>query len=271
LRSLANAGVGLISPEIGARGPSNNFVQSDTASALAIEAACDDLAAGRCDLAVAVGYDSLVGVSTYLAFEREGLLSPSPPEEACRPFDRRRDGVALGEGAGALVLERREDAERRGAPMVGEIAGVDNALDISNSLEPFELDPFIRMIRSQAELLGGVDMVIAHGLGTRAADCREGKLLSQVFDRSVPVTALKGSTGYLGAATGVVETGLGLLSLRERLVPAITRCSKPDEEIPLDLVTGAPRRLSAERPSALFLSWSLAGQCSVLAARAVEC
>jgi 3-oxoacyl-[acyl-carrier-protein] synthase II len=199
------------------------------------------------------------------------LLSPSPPEEACRPFDRRRDGVVLGEGAGALVLERREDAEKRGAPMVGEIAGVDNAMDISNSLEPFELDPFVRLIRSQVELLGGVDMVIAHGLGTRAADCREGKLLSLIFDRTVPVTALKSSTGYLGAATGVVETGLGLLSLRERLVPAITRCSAPDEEIPLDLVTGAPRRLFAERPSALFLSWSLAGQCSVLATRAVEC
>ena len=269
VRTLANAGVALISPEIGAKGPSNNFVQSDTASAQAVAAAWDDLAENRCDVALAVGYDSLITVANYLAYEQEGLLSHSPPESAYRPFDRDRDGLVLGEGAGALVLERREDAKRRGAPVLGEICGFGSAVDISDSTALVDPGPFVQLIREQATLLGEVNMIVAHGIGTIDGDRREAIVLSTVFDRAAPVTALKCGTGYLGAATAVVEIGLGLLGLRQRKIPQLARHQCPDPEIALDLVVGNPRYISPGQPGGIFLGWSWAGQCTVLSARAM--
>ncbi len=88
LRTLANAGLGLLAAELSARGPCNNYVQGDTASAQALAAGFFDLLEDRCDVALAGGYDCLLTPSTYLAYERAGLLSPSEPERAHRPFDR---------------------------------------------------------------------------------------------------------------------------------------------------------------------------------------
>ncbi|MCI0407952.1 MAG: hypothetical protein L0191_05195, partial [Acidobacteria bacterium] len=90
LRTLANAGVAFLAAEFGARGPNGNFVHSDTASAVAIASAFYDLIEDRCDVALVGGYDSLLNVPTYLAYERAGLLSHTAPAAAYRPFDRRR-------------------------------------------------------------------------------------------------------------------------------------------------------------------------------------
>ena len=85
LRTLSNAGLGLLAAEFAARGPSSNFVQGETASAHALEAAYYDVLEGRCDVALAGGYDCLLTPSTYLAYQRAGMLSSSAPERACQP------------------------------------------------------------------------------------------------------------------------------------------------------------------------------------------
>jgi 3-oxoacyl-[acyl-carrier-protein] synthase II len=268
LRTLSNAGVGLLSTELGATGPSGNFVQSETASAFAIASACYDLIEDRCDAAVAGGYDSLMNVSTYLAYESMDLLSAASPSEAFRPFDRRRDGVVLAEAAGILVLERLADAQARGAPIQGEIAGFSCSTGASDRIEA-EKSPVVAGAAIR-EAVGEhtLDFVIAHGIGTPLGDRCEAVMLASVLGTHLPVTALKSQTGYLGAATAAVELGLGFLSVRNRQVPPIARHELPDRDFSLDFVNRCARPLQRDIPAALCLSWSWTGQCTAFLARA---
>jgi len=268
LRTLANAGVGLLSAEFGARGPSGNFVQGDTASALAIASGYYDLVEGRADVVLAGGYDSLLDVSTYLAYEKAGLLSPSTPERAYRPFDRTRDGIVLGEGAGFLVMERLDDAKGRRGPIVGEIVGVGSSMEALDTLEAKTSEHALRSAIEAATGGQACDFVVAHGIGTQAADRREADLLRAVVGPHMPVTAFKGLTGYLGAATASVEAVLALLAVEQRAVPAIARLGEGDPDLQLDFVVGHARPLDRESPTALCLSWSWFGQCSALCVRA---
>jgi 3-oxoacyl-(acyl-carrier-protein) synthase len=268
LRTLSNAGVGLLSVELGAKGASNNFVQGDTASALAIAAAVHDVADGGSDVAVAGGFDSLVTVSTYLAYEQAGLLSSEVPERAYRPFDRDRDGLVLGEGAAFVVLERESDARRRGGPVLGEMLGIGTATDPGDTLGAGASDAALRVAIAGATRGAAVDFVVAHGIGPRDGDRAEARVIDGIFEHRPPVTAFKSQTGYLGAATGAVELVLALRAARARVVPPIARHATPDEECRLSLVSGAPHALAPEAPSALCLAWSWFGQCTAIAVRA---
>jgi 3-oxoacyl-[acyl-carrier-protein] synthase II len=268
LRTLSNAGVGLLSQELGAKGPSGNFVQGDTASAQALASAVQDLAEGRSDVAIAGGYDSLLTVSTYLAYHEAGLLSASPPERAYRPFDRCRDGLVLGEGAAFLVLERAADARRRGGPVLGEILGVGNAMETADTRAVKASEAPLRAAAGQALRGGPVDFVVAHGIGTPEDDRAEARLIAATLGEGLPVTAFKSQTGYLGAATAAVELVLALAAAGARLVPPIARHHAADEGCRLPFVSGAPRPLSAETPTALCLAWSWFGQCTAIAVRA---
>jgi 3-oxoacyl-(acyl-carrier-protein) synthase len=269
LRTLANAGLALLAAEFSARGPCNNYVQGDTASAQALAAGFFDLLEGRCDVALAGGYDCLLTPSSYLAYDSAGLLSPSDPDRAHRPFDRDRDGLVLGEGAAFVVLELRSRAVARGATILAELIGVGFAQSIEDRPSPKIAADAARIAIRDASSGAPPDMLIAHGIGTRDDDSREAAMLAQLgFDRT-PVTAMKGFTGYLGATTAVAELCIGILAARQRTVPPVARLETPDEGCPIDLVSGAARALDVEAPSLLALSWSWSGQCSALAARAL--
>jgi 3-oxoacyl-(acyl-carrier-protein) synthase len=267
LRSLSNAGLGLLSAEIGAQGSSDNFVQGDPASALAVAAGLHELAEGRADVAIVGGYESLLNVSTFLAYEKAGLLSPSDPALAYRPFDRERDGIVLGEGAAFLVLERTEDARRRGATILGEIIGAGSAMETGDSVDAKACEAGMR---AAIEAAGGVtpDLVVAHGIGTADGDGREARVLASLVGPQVPVTAFKSQTGYLGAASAAVELCLTLQALRRGCVPPIARHAAADPDCTLNLVAGRARPLGKAGASALCLSWSWLGQCAAVAVRA---
>ncbi len=255
LRTLPNALPGLLAAELGARGPSGNFVQGDTASAHALASACFDLAEHRCDMALVGACDSLLTVSTYLAYERAGLLSPSAAGRAYRPFDRTRDGIVLGEGAAFVVLEREADARRRGARIRGEIV----AVELSQRLE----DAVDRAGRGFA-----ADAVVARGIGTYEDDRQETAALAGLgFDR-VPLTALKSITGYIGAATALAELCVALTAAQQRAMPPVAHLEAPDEDSPLDLIAGDARPLHARQPALLCLSGSWSGGWAAIAARA---
>lgn len=112
LRTLTNAGSGLIAMELGLHGTSCHFIHGETSGAQALEAACEDLAGGRCDLALCGAYDCLGGAAAYTAYAGRGLARP-------------RGGLLLGEGAAFFVLERTEDAGRRSARILAEVLAVD--------------------------------------------------------------------------------------------------------------------------------------------------
>ena len=264
LRTLSNSGAALLAMEICARGPSTNFVQSDIASALALDAACRDLMDRRCDMAIAGGFDCLLTPACYLSFEKQGLLSSKPPDEALRPFDREADGLVLGEGAAALVLERLGDARQRSAPILAEVAGFATALSSSHSIEPFAASDAISATIRRAASGGPVDFVVASGFGLPDADCKEAGILSEVMGDEVPVTAFKGLTGYLGAATALVEVALGVMALNNSLIPPVARHHQRAEGIRIN-VASRSNRLDEDKPhAALFLSNSWTGQSAAV-------
>lgn len=267
LRSLSNSGVALLAMEVEARGPSNNFVHSDVSAAMALDAACLDLAEGRCDIAIVAGFDCLLTPGVYLSFEKKGLLSVKPPEEALRPFDRDSDGLVLGEGAGAVVIERVEDAENRGAPVLAEIASIATATDCGGRIEPFVTPDGLTASIRHAVDHGTPDFLVASGFGAPELDRREAAVLFDTFGNQVPVTAFKGLTGYLGAATAMVEIVFGVMALRCRMIPPVTHLSIQAEGVDLNLVQTA-KPMAGNRPaSALFLTTSWGGQSAAVCLR----
>jgi len=184
LRTLGNGGIALLSTEFGAKGPSGNFVHSETAAALALQAACVEIAEGRCDAAIVGGFDSLLHPTSLFALSEAGVLSG----EAAH-FGQ----IVPAEGAAFFVIERRSDAVERGADIFGEILGIECSLEppLRNGDQSSALRKLVRRLPRMCQSLPVVSST------TRA-------------------------TGYLGAATAAVELALGLLSARQGLVPAVT-------------------------------------------------
>ena len=269
LRTLSNAGLALLAAEFSARGSCNNFVQGDTASAQALAAGFFDLREGRSDVVLAGGYDCLLTPSTYLAYEGAGLLSSSDPARAHRPFDRERDGLVLAEGAAFVILERRSDAEARGATILAEVSGVGFAQGVDDRPSPIADIAAARLAIRDAAADAEPDVVIAHGIGTLDDDAREARMLAELGFDGTPVTAIKGLTGYLGAATAVAELCIAILGARLGAVPPIARFEVADADCALDLVTGVPRQLERATATLLALHWSWSGQCSAVAACAL--
>jgi 3-oxoacyl-(acyl-carrier-protein) synthase len=269
LRTLANGGLALLSTEFGIRGPNGNFTQKDTASALALQAAYLDLLEGRCDVAMAGGYDSLATPGNFLAYEQAGLLSHDDPASAYRPFDEQPDGLVLGEGAGFLVLERWEHAQGRGAAILGEFLGAGCAMGAREEWRPAWGAETIGNAVRQATGGEQPDFVVAAGLGTAAEDRCEAQAIAALVGNQTPVTALKSQTGYMGAGTAAAELGLGLLCARQGFLPAIARHRHAGPHGALDLVAGQPRHLRDGQPLGLFLSCSWGGAVAAIAARAI--
>ncbi|MFB3827324.1 MAG: beta-ketoacyl synthase [Bryobacteraceae bacterium] len=262
LRTLSNSGVGLLSAELAAQGASGNFVHSETASVSALNAACWDLAEGRCDAAVAGGYDSLVNPSVLLAYSGAGLISRSG---RCRPFDAGRDGLVPSEGAAFFVLERVEDAASRGASAWGEILGVGDGGETTPAGRPLCSAACLGAAIERAEP-AAIDFVVAHGIGLPEDDAREAAAIREILGNKIPVTAFKGLTGYAGAATGTLEIALGLLCAGRGVLPRIAGLESPGPECNLSFVYPECGAVSVPA-TGLFLSYSWGGQHGVILAR----
>lgn len=262
LRCLSNAGLALLAMEISARGPSNNFSQSDTAGALALESAVDSLQAGECDMAICGAFENLLGAANYLNYQQAGLLSPSAP----RPFDRAAAGMLLAAAGAAIVLERRSSAEARGAPILAEIGAVATALDdAAGGAEPIGTGRAVEAVCRRA--LGGEQPAFAvlSGLGVPRFDLREAKAVTEALGPGVPCTAFKGATGYAGGSTAILETVLAVCALRAGLVPPVAGLEHPAEGVQLDLVALQPRVLNGTASAgALCLSHSFMGQSAAI-------
>lgn len=223
LRSLPNNVLAYAGIRYGFKGANENITAHGISGAQAIAEACRYLRDGVIDRAVVVGYDSASELEALAYYGSVGLLS----SRGLRPFDRRRDGTVLAEGAGALVLEAREVAEGRRAAVYGEVLGcsvTSEAVGVLTVREDGEgVGRAIRLALGDAgRSAGEVGMISAHANGTRISDAGEARAFREVFgDEGVPVTAFKWSTGHTIAASGVIESILTLLSLREGRVPGV--------------------------------------------------
>lgn len=277
LISLSNTGIFFISVLANAKGPNNNFVNTDTSSAQAIGEAARSIQRGEADLIVAGGYDSPVSAPLVAAYRSAGLLSGriDDPPGAMRPFDRERDGMVLGEGAGMVVLEEWEHARARGAPLYAEVVGYASAFDPYDLTRPSPsgagMSDALQRALSDASLAPErVDYVCAHGDATREGDLAEVRALKAGLGPrawQVPVSSIKPITGYCGAASGAVEAIACALAITRGLVPPTANWTTPDPECDLDWVPGGPRNAAVE--VAVSLNRGFGGQVAALVLKRV--
>jgi len=223
LRALPNNVLAYAGIQYGFKGANANVTAHGISGSQAIAEACRYLRDGAIDRAIVVGYDSASELEALPYYASVGLLS----SRGLRPFDRNRDGTVLGEGAGSLILETRDEAERRGAKIYGEVLGSSVVSEAEGVLSVREDGAGVsRAIRSALEdsekSPDEIGMISAHANGTRVSDASEARAFVDVFGASsIPVTGFKWSLGHTVAASGVIESILTLLCLADGLVPGI--------------------------------------------------
>jgi 3-oxoacyl-[acyl-carrier-protein] synthase II len=246
---IANLAGGHIAIRLGARGPNVTTATACASGTHAIGEAFEMLRAGRADAVVAGGAESTVTPLAVAGFAVMRALSTwsGPPEAASRPFDVRRSGFVLAEGAGMLVLEAAEVAARRGARPLAEVLGYGASADAFDIALPLAdgggAQQAMRVALGQAALPPeAVQHVNAHATGTPQGDVAEVRALRAVFgahaDR-MAVSATKSMTGHLLGAAGAVEAAYSVLALREQAVPPTINLDELDRECELAFI---PRR-----------------------------
>jgi 3-oxoacyl-[acyl-carrier-protein] synthase II len=187
-----------------------------------------------------------------------------------RPFDRRRDGMALGEGAGVLVLEAIETAIRRGAPILALVEGSGSAADAHHMTGPSPTgDGVARAIAAALEDAGrdagAIDFISAHGTGTPFNDRMETLAFRRVLGArapEVPIDSIKPIVGHTLGAAGALEAIVCVLTIGAGIVPPTAHLEEPDPECDLDYVRGRARRHAVRR--ALSTSSAFAGHNAAL-------
>jgi 3-oxoacyl-[acyl-carrier-protein] synthase II len=249
-----------------AQGPNNSITESDAASLLALGEAFRILKRDDADFFLVGGAESKVNPVSLVRqclFEQMSKRNEEP-EKACRPFDRGRDGLVLGEGTGVLVVEDLEHARKRGAEIYAEVIGFGAAFD--RKLNGEGLARAIRAALADANVgPEDIDHVNAHGLGTRHSDVWEARGIADVFGTSVPVFGAKGYLGNLGAASGTAELVASILGLRQGVMPATLNHDEKDPECPVTVLAGSPRQTS--RPCAVKIAFTQMGQCAGVVVR----
>jgi 3-oxoacyl-[acyl-carrier-protein] synthase II len=241
---MANAGAAGISMRLGWRGPSEVIVTACAAGTHSIAAAARLIATGRCDVAIGGGSEASMHPVAVAAFSNMTALSTSGNS---RPFDARRDGFVMTEGAAALVLEDWDRAVARGATIYAELAGGASTADAHHITAPAPdgAGAVACMELALADAgIGPADVghINAHGTSTPLNDLAESKAINKVFGEPGPlVTSTKGVTGHGLAAAGAIEAVAATLTIHHATIPPTAGYGEPDPEISLSIVHGQPR------------------------------
>jgi 3-oxoacyl-[acyl-carrier-protein] synthase II len=206
----------------------------------AIGHAFECVRSGRYQRVLAGGYDSL----SELVFTGFDSLQASTPEK-CRPFDRHRTGMVLGEGAAILALENLELARKQRLPVLAEIVGYGISTDNFHITQPDPSGAGAHQAMGQALQSAHlsaeeVDYVNAHGTATIFNDAAEGKAVSALFN-GVPVSSTKGMMGHSLGAAGAIEAVVCLLALKEQFLPPNINFGALDDRLDLNIVANEPR------------------------------
>jgi len=241
---MSNAGAATVSIRLGWHGPSETITTACAAGAHSIGYAARLVASGRCDVAIGGAAEAgMTGVGI-AAFSNMTALSTSG---ISRPFDIRRDGFVMTEGAGALVLESWDRAVARGAHIYGELSGSASTADAHHITAPIPGGSGAAVCMTLAMEDAGVSPeqighINAHGTSTPLNDQAESDAITKVFGASAPpVTSTKGITGHGLGACGAIEAVGVLLSLKHALIPPTAGYEQPDPDIHLDIVADGAR------------------------------
>jgi 3-oxoacyl-[acyl-carrier-protein] synthase II len=267
---MGNAAAGLLAMRHGVRGPVFGVMSACASGTHAIGEAARMIETGDARAVIAGGAEATLTPLAKAAFAAMDATSTSG---ISRPFDARRDGFVMGEGAGMLVLEDEKLAHERGAQVVGEVlgyaatsdahhltapdpSGQSAALAISRALEDAHLTP------------DELDYVNAHGTSTPLNDRSETEALKLALGaraREIPVSSTKSAIGHLLGAAGAVEAVATVLALRARIAPPTLNYSERDEGLDLDYVPDGPRPIANGTPAtAISNSFGFGGHNAVL-------
>ncbi len=254
--AIINLAAGQVSIRLGAKGPNSATCTACSASAHAVGDAFETILRGDADVMVAGGSEAAItpmGVGGFAAMRALSTRNDEPTR-ACRPFDRDRDGFIIGEGAGVIILEERERALARGAPVYAELVGYGMSADAHHVTAPAEDgDGAFRVMKAAVEQAGiapdEVDYINAHGTSTPFNDRIETLAIKRCFGdhaRRLAVSSTKSMTGHLLGAAGGVEAGIMALTVREQVLPPTINLENADPDCDLDYVPNVKRPASLE-------------------------
>lgn len=271
LKALPNNAFYYISLLYNIQGENDNIVSSYTGGAQAIGDAFRAIRRGHADVIIAGGYDSLITPNTIFSLDALHILSRNnDPRTLCRPFDRLRDGMVAGEGAGFMIVEELEHARKRGARIYAEIAGYGNA---SSAYHVYNPDPAgtgiinatTRAMQDAQTGPEGIDWICADGMATKESDRAESIALHSIFrDRtaSVPVSATKSMTGHMGTGAGAAESIYSIMAITHSMMPPTINYNNPDPDCPLHIIAKSPRENTIQ--CALNINQGIGGQSTAL-------
>jgi len=252
----------------GARGPALNCLTACAASTQAIGEATEILRRGDADVMIGGGAHSMIHPFGVTGFNRLTALSTAneDPPKASRPFDNCRGGFVLGEGAGVVILETLEHAQKRGATILAEVLGYGSTADAFRITDqhPDGEGAVVAMREALADAKltpADIGYINAHGTGTKENDGNETTAIKSVFGddaKNVPVSSIKSMMGHLIAAAGAVEMICCVLAIRDNVLPPTTNYENPDPECDLDYVPNKAR--PAKVDVALSNSFGFGGQ-----------
>ncbi|MGH7016891.1 MAG: beta-ketoacyl-[acyl-carrier-protein] synthase family protein [Caulobacteraceae bacterium] len=247
-RVMVSAPVSAVAMEFAIRGPVFAVSSACASSGHAIAQGAALIASGLADVALVGGSEAIATPACLRAWDALGAMSPSQ----CRPFSIGRDGMSLGEGAGAVVLEALDHAQARGVAIQAELAGAGLSSDAFHWTQPSlegAVSSMTTALRDARALEESSILISAHGTGTPLNDKNEAAAIHSVFGKHAldhPVIATKSAHGHLIGAASAVQGVIGLLALAHREAPPILNWIGPDPECELDLVTGQARPIKAE-------------------------
>jgi 3-oxoacyl-[acyl-carrier-protein] synthase II len=232
---------GMISIKYGFQGPNFATVSACASSANALIDALNYIRLGYADVMVSGGSEACIAIAGVAGFNALHALSTrnDDPKTASRPFDKERDGFVLGEGAGALVLETLEHAQKRGAKIYGEIIGGGLSADAYHMTAPHPDGNGATLVMKNALKDAGisaseVDAVNMHGTSTPLGDVAESGALKKVFGEhlySMNINSTKSMTGHLLGAAGAIEAISTILSIKHSIVPPTINHFTDDDSI----------------------------------------
>ena len=244
--SIANMAAGNIAIEFGFKGESISILTACASSTHAIGEAYKTIKLGLEDVVIAGGAEAAICEVGIAGFENMKALSfETDKNRASIPFDKRRNGFVMGEGAGIVVLEELEHAKRRNAKIYGEIIGFGATTDAYHITSPCPdgeggARAMQRALDDAKISANEVDYINAHGTSTHLNDLTETLAIKKVFGNNtdVMVSSTKGNTGHLLGAAGAVEAIICTKAMEEGIVPPNINYKEKDEECDLNLVVG---------------------------------
>ena len=261
LDSLPHMGAIAVARQVGTTGPVLAPMAACATGIWAIAQGADLIRQGCCDRVIVGSAEAPITPLALAGFKRMGALAKT----GSYPFDRRREGLVLGEGAAVLVLESAALAKQRDAPVYGRILGVGLTADGYHVSAPAadakSAIAAIQQCLQRSNLSAAdIDLIHTHGTGTQLNDGNEAQLIQQLFPRQPFVASTKGATGHTLGASGCLGVVFCLLALRDRIVPPCAGLQHPEFDLNF-----ACRAYSVRTRQALCFSFGFGGQNAVIA------